>query len=491
MNIIVLDACRDNPFEAKASGKGLSQIDAPPNTYISFATAPGNVAQDGDPKAGNGLFTQYILKELQRPAPVEDMFKRVRLQVRKASNGAQIPWDSSSLEVDFAFNDGEKHTFKPEDLAKDIQLAKEKEEQFKQQLAQAKEQEKKLAEQRAEEERKLAQIKQMKDQAERAKAEQAAKEREKQIQLAQEQEKQKALAAQQAIEQAKLAEEQQRKDLAQAKAKEAEGAKQFKALKNQESDSAFAQEKADWDKIKDSTNANDFYAYLDKYPNGPISQQASFRLNQLAMAKITVQPAKDGILQKPNEKRFRVGDEYVIAVTDFKTGKDIRKITLVVEKIEDGLVHIRNGDTVEIRTEAGGVISNNFSSYDPPYLTQPGEIFEIGNKWVTKSIQNRKNLEPVFRTDNVAIVGVEELTIPAGKFKTYKVENNATTRIYSGNQFRKDWGGLTTQTKEEIWYEPGWGVAMKTIRHFKMDTLFSGKDTHEVFQVISRKRGAG
>ena len=484
MNIIVLDACRDNPFEAKASGKGLSQIDAPPNTYISFATAPGNVAQDGDPKSGNGLFTQYILKELQRPAPVEDMFKRVRLQVRKASNGAQIPWDSSSLEVDFAFNDGEKHTFKPEDLAKDIQLAKEKEEQFKQQLAQAKEQEKKLAEQRAEEERKLALIKQMKDQAERAKAEQAAKEREKQIQLAQEQEKQKALAAQQAIERAKLAEEQQRKDLAQAKAKEAEGAKQFKALKNEDSDAQFAKEKADWDKIKDSTNANDFYAYLDKYPNGPISQQASFRLNQLAIAKITIQPGKDGILQKPGEKRFRVGDEYTVVVKDFESGKELRRYTLLVAKIEDGLVYIKSGQSEQVWTEAGGVVKIANSSFDPPYLTQPGDDFEVGKKWIGKSIQQRKNMDSLFRTDNMAIVGVEEIKIPAGTFKTYKVENQSHRRISL-----KD--GLTFDEKIEYWFEPGWGVPLKIISHFKRNALFGDNSRDEIREVISRKRGAG
>ena len=106
MNILVLDACRDNPFGSTASGKGLAQLDAPPGTYLAYATAPGNVAEDGDETSGNGLFTQFLLKELQRPAKIEDVFKRVRLQVRQKSQGRQIPWDSSSLEDDFAFNDG-------------------------------------------------------------------------------------------------------------------------------------------------------------------------------------------------------------------------------------------------------------------------------------------------------------------------------------------------------------------------------------------------
>ena len=107
MNILVLDACRDNPFAATASGKGLAPVDAPPGTFLAYATAPGNVAQDGDAKGGNGLYTQYLLEELKRPTTrIEDVFKRVRLNVRQQSQGRQIPWESTSLEDDFYFNTG-------------------------------------------------------------------------------------------------------------------------------------------------------------------------------------------------------------------------------------------------------------------------------------------------------------------------------------------------------------------------------------------------
>jgi hypothetical protein len=101
MNIVVLDACRDNPFPAN-SGKGLAQLDAPPGTFLAYATAPGNVAEDG---AGqNGLYTSYLLEELKKPqAKIEDVFKRVRLNVRQKSQGRQIPWESTSLEEDFYF----------------------------------------------------------------------------------------------------------------------------------------------------------------------------------------------------------------------------------------------------------------------------------------------------------------------------------------------------------------------------------------------------
>ena len=104
VNLVILDACRDNPFGASIAleQKGLSQVDAPPGTLLAYATAPGNVAADG---AGtNGLYTQHLLREMQAAdAKVEDVFKRVRLSVRRESRGQQIPWESTSLEHDFYF----------------------------------------------------------------------------------------------------------------------------------------------------------------------------------------------------------------------------------------------------------------------------------------------------------------------------------------------------------------------------------------------------
>ena len=106
MNIVVLDACRDNPFGEALATKGLAPMDAPADTFLAYATAPGNVAEDGETSGSNGLYTRYLLQELTRPvARIEDVFKRVRLNVRQQSTGRQIPWESTSLEDDFYFND--------------------------------------------------------------------------------------------------------------------------------------------------------------------------------------------------------------------------------------------------------------------------------------------------------------------------------------------------------------------------------------------------
>jgi uncharacterized caspase-like protein len=108
--IIILDACRNNPFgnAYKPEQKGLSQFDAPVGSLIAYATSPGNVASDGSGK--NGLYTENLLRELsQRGTRIEDALKRVRLNVRLTSRGAQIPWETTSLESDvFIFNDGQK-----------------------------------------------------------------------------------------------------------------------------------------------------------------------------------------------------------------------------------------------------------------------------------------------------------------------------------------------------------------------------------------------
>lgn len=109
MNIIILDACRDNPYKEEfakskhASYNGLASIgSAPYNSFIAFSTAPGSVALDGT--GTNGLYTQELLKAMrEQGSALEEVFKKVRKNVRKASGGQQIPWESSSVEDDFHF----------------------------------------------------------------------------------------------------------------------------------------------------------------------------------------------------------------------------------------------------------------------------------------------------------------------------------------------------------------------------------------------------
>lgn len=104
VNIVILDACRDNPFARSwRSGKGgLASIDAPSGTVIAFATAPGKTASDGE--GANGLFTSQFAKQIRIPnQKIEDVLKGTRKAVATLSHNEQVPWDSSSLTGDFYF----------------------------------------------------------------------------------------------------------------------------------------------------------------------------------------------------------------------------------------------------------------------------------------------------------------------------------------------------------------------------------------------------
>jgi uncharacterized caspase-like protein/ketosteroid isomerase-like protein len=106
LNIVILDACRNNPFGGRglrASGGGLAQMQAPQGTLISYATQPGNVALDG--ANGHSPYTQALAAEMRRPGErVLDVFNAVGLAVDKATNGRQQPWVASSpLEGNFYF----------------------------------------------------------------------------------------------------------------------------------------------------------------------------------------------------------------------------------------------------------------------------------------------------------------------------------------------------------------------------------------------------
>lgn len=537
MNIIILDACRDNPFAEKASGKGLAQLDAPPGTYLAFATSPGNVAEDGDAESGNGLFTHFLIKELQKPASIENVFKRVRLQVRQKSQGRQIPWDSSSLEEDFAFNDGAKHTFNPEDLIREAREAKEKQERLKAEAEAAKQREIELARQRQQERIRLAeeqkqreieaeaqrkreveiakqqelerqrmaeaqkikeQLARQRAEAEskererllilaaeeqkrlaleaekaRVKAESEAKERERQLALAAEAERKRAQEAAQALERARLAETQRLKDMEQATAR----AELEARLKKETAEKQFEIQKAEWDKIKDSKNVDDFYAFLNKYPSGYITEQATAAIERLQIAKISSQADKMGMVQAVAQARYRVGDSYSYVRRNNWTGAEMKRFTRVITKIENGLVYISNDGAEEIRTLEGANVSivsaSTSYTYDPPKLEVPADEIVVGKKWTGAYIETDVNTkQKYFREDRFTVLAQEAITTPAGSFQTFKIEDAST------NQF----GVKASLT---YWIEPGYGLPIRNVRRV-VNTRY-GINISETTELISRK----
>ena len=183
------------------SGKGLAPVDAPPGTFLAYATAPGNVAEDGT--GDNGLYTKHLLTELQKPVSIENVFKRVRFAVRKESNGRQIPWESTSLEDDFSF-------------AANKQVA----------------------------------------------------------------------------------------SVSHGAQREAD----------------FAEQKAEWDKIKTSTNAEDVYRFLERFPSGLIAEIAQSQLEKMKGSVAVAQSAKGEKAQAPNAPRVVVGDKWTIRTKERSKG---------------------------------------------------------------------------------------------------------------------------------------------------------------------------
>jgi len=362
MNVIILDACRDNPFGTKlpTEQKGLSQFDAPPGSLLAYATAPGNTASDGD--GSNGLYTENLLREIKTPdAKIEDVLKRVRLAVRRKSQGEQIPWETTSLEDDFYF-------LPPKDIAKKSQ---------------------------------------------------------------------------------------------------------------EELDRQFNVEKSEWDNIKESKNVDHFYAFLSKYPRGFITEQAAFAIEQLQKAKITPQANQNGITQKFNEERFRVGDSWVLKVTNNITGAHLYNTKSTINKIENGLVYFINAknETSSITTLDGGFVRagspEGWYLFDPPRVDLPGDILSVGKTWTGRCIETfEKTGNKNIREDVAKVVAYEEIDLVIGKVWAYKIIMNTS---YSSG----------TKRVATYWVEPGWGLYLKLIRE-----IYRAKTTiNETYEIISRVRG--
>ncbi len=364
MNILVLDACRDNPFSGTASGKGLAQLDAPPGTFLAYATAPGNVAEDGDASTGNGLYTQFLLAELGKPtAKIEDVFKRVRLQVRQKSAGRQIPWESTSLEDDFYFNDA--------------------------------------------------------------------------LSVAAKAERDRIAASKDAR------------------------------------DKAFALEKAAWDRIKDSRNPDDFYAFLQKYPNNMISEVAQAQLERLQRAQTTPVANQQGIVQTPGEARFRLGDTVVSVWRDGYTQVEKQRITSRVVRIDETSVALEDGTVL---TPDGGTIRNRFvADLSPPRLDKPAGDYVVGKKWSFRSIQTTPTGQKFWVEGEVKIAALEDVTVPAGTFKAYRLESESINQL----------GGRISSV---YWMQPDWGLSIKMLRTFRPSY---GQVERDIYEMVSRTRGAG
>jgi uncharacterized caspase-like protein len=348
MNVIILDACRDNPFGTRftTGQKGLSQFDAPPGSLLAYATAPGNTAADGE--GANGLYTENLLREIGVPdAKIEDVFKRVRLHVRRQTNGQQIPWESTSLEEDFYFvppqallaaaeeeiarerrqvaearekqrlaDEAERKRREDEARQEAQRAAAEAERKRKEALAAL---EQKRRDEEAELERKReAALKEAQRVAEEAERKHREEEAQRQAQLAKEEadrkyreelaarEQQLAAAEaerkrkeEEAVRAARLAQDEADRKRKEAQALEDRKREQAEAERRRAAAQAAAGAKPDakaverqfedelalWERIRDSKDAKPFEDYLLRYPSGRYSELAQLQLDRSLAAQ--------------------------------------------------------------------------------------------------------------------------------------------------------------------------------------------------------------
>jgi len=105
LNIVILDACRDNPLPRsfRSGSRGLARVEGPKGTIIGFATSPGSTAADGE--GDNGLYTKHLLNNIKDPGiSIEQVFKKVLQGVNEETKGQQVPWTESSFTGDFSFS---------------------------------------------------------------------------------------------------------------------------------------------------------------------------------------------------------------------------------------------------------------------------------------------------------------------------------------------------------------------------------------------------
>ena len=448
MNIVVLDACRDNPFAGASTGKGLAQLDAPTGTFLAYATAPGNVAEDGDVKSANGLYTSFLLRELKKPvSKIEDVFKRTRLNVRTASSGRQIPWESTSLEEDFYFQASKAPAQNPEQveslfklqLERWVSIENSKDIQVLQaflldypsgsfsELAQfrydrlLKEQQRKQAEQQA-----LARIT-----AEKQAAEAALQEQIKQAALAKAAQNQADLARRETERLAAL-----ERNEAQDKLRAVAAEQSKRAREEQERQELLAKHAQQLE-----LQAQQAVAKAQAAREQKLAQETQRIINaqQLTVAKRQNDAPRDSDVISL-ERNFKVGMRATYSETSWSNKKE-EQLRYRVDKINEATVELNQGRVVW--DLMGNVLSNRNGKYSSPRQFYPAE-FQVGKRWNTRISRERiDGVEDLWDID-VRVAGRETIEVTAGKFETYLIKAQGWRKI--GNyQQRREW---------KIWVAP-------------------------------------
>lgn len=474
MNVIVLDACRDNPFGESAGReqKGLSQMDAPPGTLLAYATAPGNTASDGE--GVNGLYTESLLREIRvNEAKIEDVFKRVRLTVRRRSQGAQIPWESTSLEDDFYFLPPadlvaqaikEEARAREEAKARDEARAREeakareearvreetkaREDAKAREAAKAREEARARDEAKARADAKAGEEARARDEAKaagdeaRAREDARAREEAKVRDEAKAREDAKARDEAKAREEAKTIEEAKARDESKAreattarddaKAREEARGRDANRAQDEARARAFAEELRLWESIQASTSPEPLEAYLRRHPSGQFSELAQLQLDRV-LARLGEKPVQIApSLGNPYTKgtarsdtAYRVGDAYSYRMLEKDSGREVSRYSNLVTTITGDEVLFDDGRLI---TDLLGNVRRFPDGRRPTGSQVLPLMFEVGRRWTTRFLLTTPDGRAFDNEFKFHVSARESITVPAGTFDCYRYEGVGTGR---------------------------------------------------------------
>lgn len=433
-NIIILDACRNNPFgrDFRVERKGLSQIDAPVSTLLAYATAPGHVAIDGE--GANGLYTAHLLTEMRVPdTRIEDIFKRVRLNVRRESRGLQIPWESTSLEADFYFQ-------LPEQLRKAAAMERQrwleaereairKEEERQWQLEferQARARAEAERQRLLEEELRLKKIAEDELRA-RLDAEKAAN-RIAEIELLRKEEELLEAQRQAAAESRRKEEEaRETKRLADAEHRRKLEAEREAMRRNEaEQKRLFDEERALWERTKDLKDLAAFEDFAYRYPSGNFVELAYVQIDllraRLGEKKIAIVDAGGNPYSKGTgrlDTDWKIGDSYTYEYSDLLTRVVRDRRTWVITAVTDTEVTFENANAITVRDRLGTVLRSRLGRFSSRQIFV--SEYSVGHKWSCRYTVDspsgvRREVGGEFR-----VIAREKITVIAGTFDCFHV----------------------------------------------------------------------
>lgn len=460
LNLVILDACRNNPFSRKfRSGQaGLAQMDAPSGTLVAFATAPGSVASDG---AGeNSVYTKHLLASLTIPnLPVEQLFKRVRIAVSSETRDVQVPWESSSLRGDFYFRGG----------AQTDPVAAEAE---RRRLTQA-EIEKAVREAlQRETERMAAEQRTAKEATERLGREQAALAEEREALRRQRQELERLTAARDTLKTAneraaaeREAEQRRQEDAARQNADRAareRAEREAEQSRKQEAARLAAEQAALREANERAATAE--RATREAAERLAASQATKPKPEQLAMAAPSVaalQSSRPLRIEKPD---IKIGQRWTYNYID-AWKKELQRIDeMKIVAVDNQRIEVRVTDLLTNK-ERGTVEFTR--DWNPTKITDGRrfspfrEVFqfplEIGKSWENESTLPSIDGGTFNYRASIRNVGWEQITVPAGSFDAVKVVVEGRYQLSVNSAWRNGPYRRTT------WYSPEARAAVKWI----------------------------